>query len=403
MMKKKRIDARGNCDPCFSKEEYYRIEPTRQDYFAFASTWWGGLFSLSKRVTLGKVLLFLFVIGISATGCINDRKNEIRPDLESIEILPEVVFSVIDDQPLDFYIESRGVVEAVQKIQITPRISGFVEAQIVKDGLEVNKGDVLVQFNAKEWELQKEEAYNQYLKAKSEFDVEMRLRGEEAAQNGEGAGFRISTGLADAELAYERAKLNLSYTILKAPFSGIISTKEVLTNGAYISTGKELGSLLNIDKVRVRFDVLESEITSLSTGVPIDLIDPSGETHTGEVIAISPEIDHKTKTGQIIAEVDNTAEKLKPGMTVEGRVLVRSKTSKVRMPREALLERDGRTLIFKLNNTEVEWIYVSPVDMTTEWVLVDHPDIFPGDTLAVDKHFSISHQQRVLPLMSNSQ
>ncbi|MBO6801577.1 MAG: efflux RND transporter periplasmic adaptor subunit [Balneola sp.] len=402
-MKKKRIDASGNCDPCFSKEDYYRIELTRQGYFAFFSERWGGIFSLSKRVTLGKVLLFLFVIGISATGCINDRNNEIRPDLESIEILPEVVFSVIDDQPLDFYIESRGVVEAVQKIQITPRISGFVEAQIVKDGLEVNKGDVLVQFNAKEWELQKEEAYNQYLKAKSEFDVEMRLRGEEAAQNGEGEGFRITTGLADAELAYERAKLNLSYTTLKAPFSGIISTKEVLTNGAYISAGKELGSLINIEKVRIRFDVLESEITSLSTGVPIELIDPSGQTHSGQVIAISPEIDQNTKTGQIIAEVGNAAEKLKPGMTVEGRVLVRSKTSKVRMPREALLERDGRTLIFKLNNSEVEWIYVSPIDMTTEWVLVDNPDIFPGDTLAVDKHFSISHQQRVIPLMSNSQ
>ena len=62
------------------------------------------------------------------------------------------------------------------------------------------------------------EAYNKYLKAKTDFDVEMKLRGEQAAQNGEGEGYRITTGLADAELAYERAKLNLSYTTLKAPF-----------------------------------------------------------------------------------------------------------------------------------------------------------------------------------------
>ena len=88
-------------------------------------------------------------------------------------------------------------------------------------------------------------------------------------------------------------------------------------------------------------------------------------------------------------------------MTVEGRVLVRSVSSKIRMPREALLERDGRTLVFKLNNSEAEWIYVTPVDMTTEWVLVDHPTINPGDTLAVDKHFSISHQQKVSPLIYN--
>jgi RND family efflux transporter MFP subunit len=259
----------------------------------------------------------------------------------------------------------------------------------------------LIQFNQQEWELQKKEAYNKYLKAKTDFDVEMKLRGEQAAQNGESEGYRITTGLADAELAYERAKLNLSYTTLKAPFSGIISTKEVLTNGAYISAGKELGSLININKVRIRFDVLESEISSLNVGVPIELKDPSGEIHTGEVVAISPEIDQKTKTGQIIAEVDNAANTLKPGMTVEGRVLVRSVSSKIRMPREALLERDGRTLVFKLNNSEAEWIYVTPVDMTTEWVLVDHPTINPGDTLAVDKHFSISHQQKVSPLIYN--
>lgn len=372
-------------------EEIQECEFDSREYYACAGVYKSSFISV------------LWVFGILFSSCISSNRDNETPDLESIEILPEVVFSVVDDEPLDFYIESRGVVEPIQKIQITPRISGFIEAQNIQDGEKVNEGEVLVQFNEQEWELQKEEAYNRFVKAKSEFDVEMRLRGEEAAQNGEGEGFRITTGLADAELAYERAKLNLSYTTLKAPFSGIISTKEVLTNGAYISAGKELGSLINIEKVRIRFDLLESEITSLSTGVPIELIDPSGQTHSGQVIAISPEIDQNTKTGQIIAEVDNAAEKLKPGMTVEGRVLVRSESSKVRMPREALLERDGRTLIFKLNNSEVEWIYVSPIDMTTEWVLVDNPDIFPGDTLAVDKHFSISHQQRVIPLMTNSQ
>jgi hypothetical protein len=34
-------------------------------------------------------------------------------------------------------------------------------------------------------------------------------------------------------------------------------------------------------------------------------------------------------------------------------------------------------------------------------VLIDHPEIEPGDTLAVDQHFSISHQQKVVPLLVN--
>jgi len=49
----------------------------------------------------------------------------------------------------------------------------------------------------------------------------------------------------------------------------------------------------------------------------------------------------------------------------------------------------------------VEWIYVTPVAMNSEWILLDHENISPGDTIAVDQHFSISHQQKVVPLMLN--
>ncbi|MEX2363020.1 MAG: efflux RND transporter periplasmic adaptor subunit, partial [Balneolaceae bacterium] len=196
-------------------------------------------------------------------------------------------------------------------------------------------------------------------------------------------------------------KLDFSYTKIKAPFSGRISAKEVLSGGAYVSAGQNLGMLIDAEKVRVRFDVLESEIDALGEGMSVELFDPSGKKYEGLIVAVSPEVNSETKTGQVLVEVDNQQYNLKTGMTVEGRVFVRSMQSKVKMPREALLERDGRTLVFKLNGGEVEWIYVTPEAMNTEWVLVNHEEINPGDTLAVDQHFSISHQQKVVPLMAN--
>jgi hypothetical protein len=75
---------------------------------------------------------------------------------------------------------------------------------------------------------------------------------------------------------------------------------------------------------------------------------------------------------------------------------------KARIPRSAILERDGgRTLVFKLHseNNEVEWIYVSPVAQNEEWAIVNHENISPGDTLAVDNHFALSHLQIVDPKM----
>lgn len=355
---------------------------------------------ISKENTGALQATLSLLVLILGSACLSREPEMETPEVDSIEILPEVVFAVVDDEPLNFYIESRGVVEPIQKIQITPRISGFVESHQIEDGKQVRKGEVLIQFNRDEWEYAKEEAYNQYLKAKAEYDVEMRLRGERGSTNGEAEGYRITTGLADAELAYERAKLNLSYTTMLAPFTGIISTKEIISNGAYISAGKELGALLDVTKVRIRFDVLETEITKLKEGMNIELKGPAKHSYQGTIVAVAPEIDIKTKTGQVIAQVNNSDNSLKPGMTVEGKIFVESKSAKVRMPRAALLERDGRTLVFKLNHDEVEWIYVTPQAMTTEWILIDHPNINPGDTLAIDKHFSISHLQKVRPVIA---
>lgn len=348
-----------------------------------------------------KILLCTFALCILLSACKTKEETPETPDLESIEIRPEVVFSVVHDEPLRFFINSRGVVEPIDKIQIIPRLSGFIKEHSIIAGKRVEEGEVILKLNDEEWVNEEKRAYNQYLQAKNEYEIETRLRKQ--GSNGEYKSdelVRIFTGFAEAELAYERAKLNVSYTTIKAPFSGYISTKEVITKGAYVSAGMELGALINDKKVRVRFDVLESEIDALDTGMQVEVTDPSLNSYTGEIIAIAPQVDPETKTGQVIVEVDNPDGTLKSGMTVEGRVFVRSVSSKVKMPREALLERDGRTLVFKLNKDEVEWIYVTPVAMNTEWVLIDHPEIEPGDTLAVDQHFSISHQQKVIPLIA---
>jgi len=360
-----------------------------------------------KRQMMPKFLPCLLITVTLISGCKSERETPEAPDMDSVEIRPEVVFDVVDDEPLNFYIESRGVVEPLRQTKVVPRISGYVESHIIEEGRQVNKGEVLLQFVDDEWEYKVEQARQEYVKAENQYEIDKRLREGYTGESNDEM-IRINSGLADAEVAYERAKLNLSYTTVKAPFSGRLSLQNVVTNqsfiseGSYVSAGTELASLIDASTVRVRFDVLESEINNLDEGMKVELFGPGGNGYEGEIIAISPEVNADTKTGQVLVEVDNSEYGLKTGMTVDGRVFVRSQEAKVRMPREALLERDGRTLVFRLlNNEEVEWIYVSPVAMNSDWVLIDHPEIEPGDTLAVDQHFSISHQQKVVPLLVN--
>ena len=360
-----------------------------------------------KRIKFYQLSYFILFTIIFLSGCKGEEEERDTPDQDSIEIRPEVVFAETDAEPLNFYIESRGVVEPLQRTKITARISGFIESHQIEEGAEVQQGDVLLQFVDDEWEYELQQAQNNYDKAKNQYDIDKRLREGYSGESNDQM-IRINSGLAEAEVALERAKLNFSYTTIKAPFSGVVSLREVVDNrsfiseGSYITSGQQLGTLVDASKVRIRFDILESEIDNLGSGMGVTLTGPGGSEFEGRIVAISPEVDPETKTGQVMVEVDNPDRELKTGMTVEGRVFVRSEESKVRMPREALLERDGRTLVFRLlNNEEVEWIYVTPVSMNTDYVLIDHPEIEPGDTLAVDQHFSISHQQKVVPLMAN--
>lgn len=102
---------------------------------------------------------------------------------------------------------------------------------------------------------------------------------------------------------------------IRSPFSGTVIDR-VATEGAYVETGATLYQVADLGTLWVQLDAYESDLARLSVGQSVTLTVEAfpGETFTGRVAFIEPMVDAQRRTARVRVEVDNTDERLRPGM-----------------------------------------------------------------------------------------
>ena len=232
-----------------------------------------------------------------------------------------------DEKVISSYI---GRVDAINNTQIVPYISGYVESIVAKGGQEVQKGDIIIKLQQDEYfaalaaaEAELFSAKADYINAKTQYE-RMLKAGEKAVSatemdNSKAAYLAAKGSLAKAEAQKFAAQTNFNYTLIKAPFSGVLGNISP-SIGDYISPqSQNLAYLIQYSPIRVVFSLTDKEFlnslqhnNNASLTVKAQLANGFILPQNGEIKYTSNHIDITTNSIAVYVEFDNPQKLLIP-------------------------------------------------------------------------------------------
>lgn len=265
---------------------------------------------------------FLFVSTIFwfASGSFHKIKTE------DAKIKEEKLFTVeiTESKALKQFQEviSRGSINAKKSIQLKAETSGEIIEILKPKGSVVKKGEVILK-------LKEDDRPKRLSEAKAR--LEQRRMEFKAAQKLVLQSFRSETSLAEAksqlesaEAALARIEQDIEHASVTAPFDGIFD-QTTLEVGSVLSMNENIGSFINLEKVKVVLNIPEKDASLIKVGGQANLLSPynTDKKLQGVVTYISRSADSRTRTYKVEIEAENSNMLFYDGMTVEAKIPVK--------------------------------------------------------------------------------
>ncbi|MFT4174097.1 MAG: efflux RND transporter periplasmic adaptor subunit [Rhodocyclaceae bacterium] len=271
----------------------------------------------------------IFALRVHAEG---QQTSAAAPPAVAVDVAPVLTQTVTDWQSYS------GRLEAVDRVEIRPLVSGTLTAVHFKDGARVNKGDELFTIDPRPYAAEADRARAQLAaaEARAAYTANDLARGQrlladnaiarrdfEEKQN---AAREAAANLQAAQAALESARLNLGYTRIVAPVAGRVSRAEV-TVGNIVAAGAgtaPLTTLMSVSRMYASFDVDEQSFLKFinparaggQPGVPVflGLANEEGYSRQGRISSVDNRLDTSSGTIRVRAEFDNADGMLIPGL-----------------------------------------------------------------------------------------
>ncbi len=321
-------------------------------------------------------------------------------------------------------LQATGYVTARRQATVSAQITGTLTAVLIEEGDHVKLGQVLARLDDSGYKAnlaaaraQADAAHallaqNRAQLAQSVHDA-ARLqslvgRGLVSKQSAEQAQTQVNSLRAQlgaqqqqarsADAQANVAKVNFDYTVVRAPFSGVVTTKDaqvgeiispLSAGGGFTRTG--VGTIVDMDSLEVDVDVNEAYIGRVKPGMPAEAVLDAYPDWTipAHVVAIVPTADRGKATIKVRVALEKKDARVVPDMGARVSFLEeKSKTTAqlpqgVLVPATAIVQRDGHNVIFVLDGNQVRQRTVNPATQSYGELRLLPAAVKPGDSVVV--------------------
>lgn len=317
------------------------------------------------------------------------------------QAIPVAVTTVMF-QPVRQWDDFTGRLEAMQSVEIRPRVGGFIDAIAFDDGARVHKGQVLYHIDPRPYQAEVDrleaglqQAVANAALARTNRERSRRLIVVNAISSSEldaqEANAKVTVAnVAAAQAALASARLNLSFTEVSAPIDGRIS-KAMITRGNLVTTDSLLTTIVSDSPIYAAFNVDEQAYLKYAAAqrgkdnrVYIGLMGENGFPHGARLRFLDNAVDPRSGTLAARAVLDNADGSLTPGLFTRVR-LVSSEVEQVALlPEQALGTDLGKRYVLVLDKERrVQYRAITLGQAVGEWRIVKS-GLNEGEQVVVD-------------------
>lgn len=358
----------------------------------------------SRRLAMAGVSILAAAV---LTACSGSQAETAGPPPPQVSAAPVLV------KPVSQWDDFSGRVEAVQSVELRPRVSGYIDKVNYVEGDEVKKGDVLFTIDARSYQAEYDRARAELVRARtqaalarSESDRARKLSEQQAIsteswEQRRAAADQAGANVQAAQAALDAAALNLEFTKVRAPINGRAG-RAMVTAGNLVTAGDSasvLTTLVSLDTVFVYFDADEGTFLRYAQmarkgerpserdselPVKVGLSGEEGFPHSGKVDFLDNQVTRSTGTIRVRALLDNADRAFTPGLFARVQLLGSGEFQAMLIDDKAVLTDQDRKYVYVVDKEGKAQRRDIQLGRTAEGLRIVQQGLAAGDRVIID-------------------